>query len=187
MGNFFAGPALSGTQCGKGKWCDGGICVDKDDEITEANYDLADKTNQVTEIESKCESQCLVDGKGIEELKTLNGKSIFFANRKICDDSDICNSRRSVISYGTQKCQEFSRKVDDIDPNGYGLQGSYNSLKVWMSCAIYCKRRNSTNYFTPRYELNEFGVNPYFPDGTLCHRDKNINYYCIKAHCLPDY
>jgi hypothetical protein len=179
---FFGGPALSGTSCGEDRWCDGGACVKKDSNPD----DFYDEVEEDEEIQGKCESPCLVGGKGIEELK-IEGKSIFFANKKLCDDQSICKTRRSVLSYGSEKCQEFSKKVDQIDPNGYGLQGSFSSTKVWMACAVYCKRKNSSIYFSPRFELNEFGINPCFPDGTLCHRVGNLNYYCIKAHCLPEY
>lgn len=55
-----------------------------------------------------------------------------------------------------------------------------------MGCAIFCKRGDSGTFYTPRIELNDLGISPYFPDGTLCHRDGNQNYYCMHHHCLPE-
>lgn len=73
-----------------------------------------------------------------------------------------------------------------ISVNGYGLQASYDNQKIWMSCAIYCKKRGTTSYYAPRIELNDLGINPYYPDGTFCHSDGVESYYCINAHCLPE-
>ena len=35
-------------------------------------------------------------------------------------------------------------------------------------------------------ELNDLNIDPYFPDGTWCHNDGQINYYCVQHHCLPE-
>jgi hypothetical protein len=63
---------------------------------------------------------------------------------------------------------------------------TYVLARVWMGCAIFCRRADSGGYYTPRVELNDLGVSPYFPDGTWCHREKNLNYYCLHHHCLPE-
>lgn len=55
-----------------------------------------------------------------------------------------------------------------------------------MGCTIFCRRADSGTFYTPRIELNDLGVSPYFPDGTWCHRENNMNYYCIQHHCLPE-
>lgn len=55
-----------------------------------------------------------------------------------------------------------------------------------MGCAIFCKRADSGSFYTPRIELNDLGVSPYFPDGTWCHREGSLNYYCLQHHCLPE-
>jgi len=55
-----------------------------------------------------------------------------------------------------------------------------------MGCAIFCRRKDTGSYYTPRIELNDLGVNPYFPDGTWCHNDGISNYYCLQHHCLPE-
>lgn len=56
-----------------------------------------------------------------------------------------------------------------------------------MGCAIFCRRKDSNSYYTPRVELNDLGVSPYFPDGTWCHTDKKgENYFCLQHHCLPE-
>lgn len=169
---FFAGPALTGTKCGINKWCNGGNCIAKEPEMFD-------------EVESKCESACLTGGRGVEVKKKFGSKSNINVDKKICDDGQICKSRRSVISYGTSKCQEYSRLVDVIDPNGYGLQGTLEKNDNSMACSIYCKRTNSSFYFSPKIHLNELGLNPYYPDGTLCHSEGKVRYYCINARCLP--
>lgn len=48
------------------------------------------------------------------------------------------------------------------------------------------RRKGSRAYYSPRLELNAAGHDPYYPDGTLCHRDDNQSYYCLQHHCLPE-
>lgn len=58
--------------------------------------------------------------------------------------------------------------------------------RLWMSCAIFCRRKDTGSYYTPRLDLNDMGVNAYFPDGTWCHSDSSGSYYCQQRHCLPE-
>jgi len=55
-----------------------------------------------------------------------------------------------------------------------------------MGCAIFCRRKGTGSYYTPRLDLNDLGVDPYFPDGTWCHNDGTSNYFCLQHHCLPE-
>lgn len=55
-----------------------------------------------------------------------------------------------------------------------------------MGCAIFCKRIDSNSFITPRVELNDLGISPYFPDGTWCYNESGVNYYCLHHHCLPE-
>ena len=56
----------------------------------------------------------------------------------------------------------------------------------WMPCAVFCKT-SSGAWHSPRKELENFNVDPYFPDGVWCHIDRktNTNYYCQNHLCLP--
>lgn len=58
--------------------------------------------------------------------------------------------------------------------------------RLWMGCAIFCRRKDTKSYYTPRLDLNDLGVDPYFPDGTWCHHDGKMNHYCLQHHCLPE-
>lgn len=194
-GFFFAGPALAGTLCGSQRWCDGGKCEIKTDFVV--------STSTTIQPNHSCKSECLEYGKGVQKLKGHDGSNDFLSTIRVCDDSKICKTRKTVVGFGTQMCKEFSKTVPEVDgirvffidetkmikhilENGLGLQASYDSSRVWMSCAIYCKKTNATSYFTPRIELNKHGLNPYYPDGTLCHSDGNESFYCISYHCLPE-
>ncbi|CRL02070.1 CLUMA_CG015294, isoform A [Clunio marinus] len=187
-GFFFAGPALQGTACGNNMWCDSGICVDKNVIKTTTSKP---KPTWGPWKSSLCKSECIKNGKGYQANRRFcsqfgdmcDGLSFSIG---ICEDRRICETRKTAVEYGTERCREFSKKLDIIDPDGLGLQASHDSRQVWMGCAIFCKRKNTSSYFTPRIQLNELGLNPYFPDGTLCHREGNENFYCIQHHCLPE-
>lgn len=195
-GFFFAGPALQGTDCGNGRWCEGGSCVSR------KKLSMSPTTTTTTSRPQaptwgewqgfRCKSECIKYSKGFQmksrqcsstKKQACDGLSL---SVEICDDRAICKARKSVMEYGTQKCKEFSTIVATVDPSGHGLQASYDSLRLWMPCAIFCRRKNTTSYFTPRVEVNAVGLNPYYPDGTFCHRAGAINYYCIQNHCLPE-
>lgn len=57
--------------------------------------------------------------------------------------------------------------------------------RLWMGCAIFC-RRHEGSYYTPRIELTDVGIDPYFPDGTWCHNENGEDYYCNNRHCLAE-
>ncbi|EFA07053.2 A disintegrin and metalloproteinase with thrombospondin motifs adt-1 [Tribolium castaneum] len=192
-GYYFAGPALDGTECGKKRYCYGGDCVKK----------TPPKPMKVVSggwgpwKESPCTSGCIEKSRGFQ-VKTrqcdspapLNtdqgcqGSSVQFG---VCRDDKICKSKRlSVVDYASQKCQEFSKLLPELDPKGGGLQAPHEDARVWMGCAIFCRRADSGGFYTPRLELNDLGVSPYFPDGTWCHRENDMNYYCLHHHCLPE-
>lgn len=187
-GIFFAGPALEGTECGNSKWCEGGKCVSENPIRTTT---IKPKPSYGPWKVTNCKSNCIKYGKGYQAKRrfcnepgsTCDGASSAIS---LCDDRRICSTRQTVMEFGSQKCKEFSQKIPQVDASGFGLQASYDNLKLWMACAIFCKRKNSTAYFTPRVELNELGVSGYFPDGTFCHREGKENFYCIQHHCLPE-
>ena len=55
-----------------------------------------------------------------------------------------------------------------------------------MGCSIFCKRNGSNAFYSPRFELNDRGIDAYFADGTLCHVDGQKKFYCLQKHCLPE-
>lgn len=58
--------------------------------------------------------------------------------------------------------------------------------RLWTACAIFCKRKGSDTFYSPRLDLNDLKVDPYFPDGTWCHTSGKQSYYCLEHLCLPD-
>lgn len=152
-GFFFAGPALSGTDCGSGKWCDSGTCVTKMNTLTTTTTSRPIWGPWLT---SSCKSECIKQSKGFQTKKrrcisSSNSCEGTSSSVQVCEDRIICPRRKSVTEYGTEKCKEFSKFIETID--SHGLQANYDSLQLWMPCAIFCKRKNATSYFTPRVSL----------------------------------
>ncbi|XP_074036827.1 A disintegrin and metalloproteinase with thrombospondin motifs adt-2 isoform X2 [Leptinotarsa decemlineata] len=191
-GYYFAGPALEGTQCGVGKYCYGGNCLRKD---------LPKPVKTVPGgwgpwKDGACNSGCLEKSMGhttkrrfcnnptpINTDQGCTGNSIEFG---LCTDDKICKSKLSVVEYASKKCSQFSKVLPELDSSGSGLQAPHEEGRVWMGCAIFCRRADSGTFYTPRIELNDVGISPYFPDGTWCHKENNINFYCVQHHCLPE-
>lgn len=59
-------------------------------------------------------------------------------------------------------------------------------MKCTFEPTTFHRRKDSRAYYSPRLELNAAGHDPYFPDGTLCHRDATQSYHCLQHHCLPE-
>ncbi|KAG5886065.1 hypothetical protein JTB14_009513 [Gonioctena quinquepunctata] len=192
-GYYFAGPALEGTHCGKGKYCYGGNCLKKDlpKPVKTAPGGWGPWK------EGTCNSGCIEKSMGhflkrrfcnnptpVNTDKGCTGTSIEFG---LCSDDKMCKGKKlSAVEHATRKCSEFSRVLPELDRNSAGLQAPHEEGRVWMGCAIFCRRADSRTFYTPRIELNDIGISPYFPDGTWCHRDNNIDFYCVQHHCLPE-
>ncbi|CAH1114535.1 unnamed protein product, partial [Psylliodes chrysocephalus] len=192
-GYYFAGPALDGTNCGNGKYCYGGSCLKK----------ALPKPIKVIPggwgpwKEESCNSGCIEKSMGhtIKRRQCNNpppvntdqgcmGSGVEFG---LCNDKKVCKQKKlSSIDYASRKCAEFSKVLPELDSKGSGLQAPHEEGRLWMACAIFCKRGDSGTFYTPRIELNDLGISPYFPDGTWCNRENDVNYYCLQHHCLPE-
>ncbi len=144
---------------------------------------------------SKCKSSCITDSKGYQlrrrecnnpvPVNTDQGCEGPAHGVFLCDDRKLCKKRQSIVEHASERCREFSQKLPALDARG--LQAPYESARLWMSCAIFCRRKDSGTYYTPRIELNDLGLSSYFPDGTWCHKDDlGENFYCQQNHCLPE-
>lgn len=191
-GFYHAGPALEGTECGWGRYCRGGECTSK----------IPPKPLQVIPggwgawKDGTCSSGCIEKSLGYQNrqrqcnnptpVNTDQGCEGSSFESALCKDEKICQkTRKSPVEYASQKCKEFSKLLPQLDSEGVGLQAPHEEGRIWMGCAIFCKRANSPSFYTPRLELNDLNVSPYFPDGTWCHYANGENYYCLQHHCLP--
>jgi a disintegrin and metalloproteinase with thrombospondin motifs 18 len=136
-GFFFAGPALQGTDCGNGRWCEGGTCqyrkqitttTRRSTSLTTATTKTTTATTRRTTTSTKrtttirpahnqnhgvCRSECLQHGKGIQ--KSSNEVDAERLTLHVCDDSKVCKTRKSIVTFGTERCKEFSKKIKEID------------------------------------------------------------------------
>lgn len=63
---------------------------------------------------SKCESECLQNGKGVK--KSEHNMKLNSLTVQVCDDRKVCRSqRKSVVTFATEKCREFSEKLPLIN------------------------------------------------------------------------
>ncbi|XP_049284975.1 A disintegrin and metalloproteinase with thrombospondin motifs adt-2-like [Anopheles funestus] len=191
-GFYFAGPALEGTDCGENKWCEGGTCIK---QKKKPSYIVPGGWSEWKDEE--CVSGCLEHSKGYKRrtrrcdnpapVNTDQGCEGVALDITICDDGKLCHVNREPVQfYASRRCRDFSQLLPRLDPEGRGIQGPYDSKRLWMSCAIYCKRADNDAYYAPRFDLNDLGVDSYFPDGTLCHEEMGTKYYCQQHHCLPE-
>jgi len=105
----------------------------------------------------------------------------------LCKDEKLCKKkRRTIDEFTTLKCGLFSERLPKLDGTAKGLQAAHEADMPWMACAIFCRRKDITAYYAPRVELNDLGLDPYFPDGTWCHAEEGQDYFCRQHHCLPE-
>lgn len=153
-------------------------------------------------VEEDCHSGCILKSKGSRKRhRSCNNPSPFKSGEdceglsfdvSLCDDREICNVNRYLTAndYATMKCGEFSQLIPELDGSSAssGLQAMYEEQRLWVPCAIFCRRKDIPVYYSPRLDLNDLGRthDAYFPDGTFCHNDGGQNFYCLHHHCLPE-
>ncbi|XP_063981651.1 A disintegrin and metalloproteinase with thrombospondin motifs adt-2 [Diachasmimorpha longicaudata] len=193
-GYYYSGPALEGTFCANGMECRGGECVPAlhfpSDKLLMTKPRL-NETGWSKWNEGKCRSGCIKKSRGARaKRRTCRNdsasecKGLSFAV-DLCDDSKLCEKRITSEDFATLKCREFSARIPELDAEARGLQAPHEADRPWMGCAIFCKQRHIASYYTPRVELNDLGLDPYFPDGTWCHNNNDQDYFCLQHHCLP--
>nr|XP_012229981.1 PREDICTED: A disintegrin and metalloproteinase with thrombospondin motifs 7-like isoform X1 [Linepithema humile] len=197
----FTGPALEGTYCAVGKECRGGECV----PVLEPPYILSycDVDNWSEWKISTCKSNCLKDSKGVRHKRRscIHGRRRTASCGKpyydmiLCDDSKLCDfeNRTTISEFATAKCIEFNNVIEHLKFSdkeelemGPGFQNFYNVNEPWLACTIHCQRKNLFSFYAPRFEMLSFSIDPYFPDGTLCHYENSKRYYCRQHYCLPE-
>ncbi|XP_066594955.1 A disintegrin and metalloproteinase with thrombospondin motifs adt-2 [Prorops nasuta] len=191
-GFYYSGPALDGTFCDTGKECRAGVCL----PALFFPTDMPDISGWSSWKEEPCNSGCLQKSKGAFSrhriCKGSNCKGVHY-DVQLCKDEILCNKRKmkkkrrqTAEEFATERCRVFSEKLDELDEEGNGLQAPHESERPWMACAIFCRRKDIASYYTPRLELNDLGLDPYFPDGTWCHNEDDQDYFCRQHHCLPE-
>merc|ERR1719219_1287765 len=76
--------------------------------------------------------------------------------------------------------------IDVIDPETDGRQIKNQPSKgTWLACAVFCET-GSGAWYSPKKELQNLNLDPFFPDGVHCHSEGDVNYYCQKNLCLGE-
>ncbi|KAK5647460.1 hypothetical protein RI129_002352 [Pyrocoelia pectoralis] len=176
-GSYFAGPALQGTECGKKKHCYGGECV-------------SETLSQTVPISSRIK---IFGSPQFNHQATLFHKKdryhhsnmhISYGDEKV---TTTLKHRLSTIDYASNQCKLFSKLLPFINLEDVGFQAAYDEANPSIACAIFCQKSDLTSYYSPRAELNNLGISPYFSDGTWCHKDStNVDYFCRQHHCIPE-
>ncbi|KAK2583028.1 hypothetical protein KPH14_009070 [Odynerus spinipes] len=202
-GYYFAGPALDGTYCAAERECRAGECLPAF-QIAPGPTGGGSFVQEGGWSEWKvgpCSSGCLLRSKGARQrhrscnnptpinTDTDTGCEGLHYDVQLCKDEKLCKKKQKRITntdFATARCTEFSEVLPELDEKGRGLQAIHEPDRPWIACAIFCRRKDIMSYYTPRVELNDLGLDPYFPDGTWCHEEGGQNYFCRQHHCLPE-
>ncbi|XP_026320254.1 A disintegrin and metalloproteinase with thrombospondin motifs adt-2-like isoform X2 [Hyposmocoma kahamanoa] len=215
-GFYYAGPALPGTPCGHHMWCQGGECVPSSelaelstklpatgndghngehnygDNNSGGNSNGAGNAGWNVWSSGSCRSGCTNRARGFRERRRSCPTTAVCQGAAydvvLCDDTKVCGkkTRVSASEFASRKCSAYASMVPELDSRGGGLQAPHDPTRMWMGCAIFCRRTSGGGFYAPRVELNDAGLDPYFPDGTWCHHDGTQDYYCLQHHCLPE-
>jgi len=191
---------LLGTYCAPDKECRGGECV----PVIEPLYVFpsCEKNKWSKWKKDSCKSRCLINSKGVVvKRRSCKGRKKQTANCNgpyyevvLCDDSSLCTEERKTIkSFISKKCKKINEMVKrmglDLPKAEPGWQAPHDVNNPWEACSIYCRGKNNFNrtfYYAPRREALGFGIDPFFPDGTWCHKQNGQHYYCRQHYCLPE-
>ncbi|KAH9641603.1 hypothetical protein HF086_009206, partial [Spodoptera exigua] len=181
-------------QCEVSDWCQGGECVPSKAVPTSSTTSKPDSDADSTVSggwspwrEASCQSGCSDRSRGFRERRRVCMKPSSDACHGASYDV-VCGKKTRVgaSELASRKCAEYSSLLPELDPRGGGLQAPHDPTRMWMGCAVFCRRASGGGFYAPRVELNDAGKDPYFPDGTWCHNDGSQDYYCLQHHCLPE-
>lgn len=196
-GYYFSGPALDGSYCEPGKECRGGECKNALQSLPPENLVEGEVGGWSDWKTAACSSGCLLKSTGAKTRRRVCNKPTsentnvrcqgLHYDVVLCKDDKLCKKKRkSIGEFASFRCSEFSERLPELDSKGGGVQAPHEPERPWMACAIFCRRKDIASYYTPRVELNDLGLDPYFPDGTWCHAEEGQNYFCRQHHCLPE-
>ncbi|XP_015365933.1 PREDICTED: A disintegrin and metalloproteinase with thrombospondin motifs 3-like [Diuraphis noxia] len=193
-GYYFAGPALEGTTCGPSSWCEAGKCVKgkpkKPKKIIKGGWSQW-KVHE-------CTSGCIHKSKGFRSrTRMCNNPKPINTNEGcegprheavLCKDDKTCQKSKKITAaeYATNKCKELASILPSLDKEYSGLQAPHEDARPWMGCSVFCRRKDTGSFYTPRLDVSNLPVDPYFPDGTWCHSADNDNYYCLNHVCTSE-
>lgn len=192
--SFAAHPALEGTPCGEGKWCKGGNCVARKDELERrrSRDPPVDGGWGPWSAFGSCRSDCVgrddfayvgvkVSRRRCDRPSPQNGGKFCEGSDKrvqICDASQICTAstpQRLLEDFLQSICSQASLRDTTIEP--YGTQ--FPSRDYSHSCYVWCRKRVG-GYMTHGWRI---------PEGTPCwslsqRRDAHKgNRYCVDGEC----
>ncbi|GLH04748.1 A disintegrin and metalloproteinase with thrombospondin motifs 3 [Gryllus bimaculatus] len=128
--------------------------------------------------EEACASGCLVKSRGYQarrracdnpppahNARGCDGSPVDVA---LCSDDKLCKKkkRKSAVEYAGSACAQFAKLLPELDAGGAGLQAPHEEGRPWVACSVFCKRKDTGLFYTPRLDLNDMGVDAHFPDGT---------------------
>ncbi|XP_058799877.1 A disintegrin and metalloproteinase with thrombospondin motifs adt-1 [Phymastichus coffea] len=197
-----AGPALDGTRCAEGRECRAGECLPPRDHRCEATTAATAAATAATALgwsewrEGGCESGCIRGSRGFVERRRscLDGAAGCAGPSRVvalCADRGACEGRSrrrlSAREHAGLRCSELgARGLGAVDGGAGGLQAAHEPARPWLACALFCRHERVAAYFPPRTQLEALGLDPYFPDGTWCHRQDGRDYFCREHRCLPE-
>ncbi|XP_012220682.1 A disintegrin and metalloproteinase with thrombospondin motifs adt-2-like isoform X1 [Linepithema humile] len=201
-GSYFTGPALEGTHCAHKKECRGGKCVSVIEPPYNFKYCQRDDWSEWKE--DYCQSNCLKNSKGVivkrrscehRSRRTASCKGPYY-DVVLCNDSLCAGERKTIDSFAKLICHEFNLmamyndqklKILKLEYDSKpGWQAAYDVEKPWKACTIHCRQKNSSTLYAPYEKMFVLNFDPYYPDGTWCHKENGRNYYCRQHYCLPE-
>lgn len=227
------GPALEGTPCGKGRWCNDGKCTSTpafDTSIfvdpssgneVEVHFSLMTHCvdavmyatrplcpRQVTDDSAAwtawettpCRSGCIESSRGYKTksrrcVRHVSGREVPADGCKgkavefdFCDDAPVCRGKKTdLTTFANTQCDKFTEFTKEIKKGGTAARAKHNKKKLWPACAIFCESASGEGFYTPVIDLASMpNIDPFYPDGTLCHKEEGTNYYCQKNLCLSE-
>lgn len=116
----------------------------------------------------------------------------------LCDDSTLCGAKQPRLPIGDYidfVCEKIASKItlEDRQSIKYkGIRGPYIFEKPSLACTVFCELTQNNDDGITYYAVVEDSaykdtlIDPYLPDGTWCHAEKDQNYFCRKHRCVME-
>ncbi|XP_055637495.1 A disintegrin and metalloproteinase with thrombospondin motifs 20 isoform X2 [Toxorhynchites rutilus septentrionalis] len=168
-------PWADGTSCGDNQWCQKGLCVDVNRQALQPQDGGWGQWSSFSECSRSCGGGVQISTRICDSPPPANGGKYCTGMRMQYRSCNVDECAEGTLDFREEQCHE-------LDGNNFEIPGLEKNVK-WIpkygvkaedQCKLYCRVKNSNNYFLLRDKVK---------DGTPCTHPHEGYDMCINGQC----